>query len=85
MAKAGYAIGALKVTAGELVTSLQVVYMRIKPDGRLDPADSYEDEVVGDPGGKAPVVIGGSGALVFGIYGRRGAVLDAVGLVTLGK
>jgi SLA1 homology domain 1, SHD1 len=85
MAKEGYAIGALKVAAGDLVTSLQVVYMRIKPDGRLDPADSYEGELVGDPAGKTPVVIGGTGAPVFGIYGRRGAVLDAVGLVTLGK
>lgn len=85
MSKQDYAIGALKVTGGDLVTSVQVVYMRIKPDGRLDPSDSYEDDVVGDPAGKTPVVLGGTGAPVIGIHGRRGAVLDAVGLVTLGK
>jgi len=85
MSRQDYAIGALKVTGGDLVTSVQVVYMRIKPDGRLDPSDCYEDDVVGDPAGKTPVVIGGTGAPVIGIHGRRGAVLDAVGLVTLGK
>ena len=80
MAKPGYAVGGMNVDAGEFVRALEVVFMRIQPDGSLDPADRYTTWI-GAPSGQPTKPLGGTGAPVIGIYGRRGAVLDAVGLV----
>jgi len=78
--EAGYAVGALAVDGEDLVNALQIKFMRINADGTLDPSDSYTSPVIGNWTGKAPVVLGGTGAPVIGIHGRRGVVLDAVGL-----
>ncbi len=85
VAKPGYAIGALTVDAEDLVHALLITFMRIKPDGSLDPSDSYMSPAIGNPAGHTPVVLGGTGAPVVGIHGRRGIVLDAVGLVICGE
>jgi hypothetical protein len=55
--------------------------MRIKPDGSLDPADSYRGEWIGNPTGRPIQTVNRSGKRIIGICGRRAAVLDAVGLV----
>ena len=81
VAKDGYAVGGLVVEAGEYVDAVQPIFMRLRPDGKLDPADRYQGPWLGQPSGKPPRTIDGSGAKVIGIHGRGAAVLDAVGLV----
>ncbi|MEQ9068646.1 MAG: hypothetical protein RLO18_18060, partial [Gimesia chilikensis] len=81
MAKEGYAVGGMKIDAPKYVSAVQVVFYRLTDDGQLDPNDSYTSEWLGTPSGKAVPVIEGTGKNVIGIHGRRGAVLDALGLV----
>lgn len=81
MAKPGYAVGALAVDSSEFVNALCITFMRIKPDGTLDPSDTYNSPVIGTASGQTTTKLGGTGAPVVGIHGRRGAILDAVGLV----
>ena len=61
--------------------AMQVVFVRVNTDGKLDPSDSYSSEWIGHPAGKEVQAIDGRGATVVGIQGRRAAILDAVGLV----
>ena len=81
LAREGYAVGALNLDAGDYVFAIQVVFMRQKADGRLDPADSYTGDWFGHPTGATPTTLSGEGAPVIGILGFRGAVLNKVGLV----
>ncbi len=81
MARDGYAVGALKVAPTTLVGAVQVVFMRLLPDGRLDPRDSYTAAWIGRPSDLPAKVLGGSSQPVIGVHGRRGAVIDAIGLV----
>lgn len=81
VAKEGYAVGGLKIDAPKYVSAIQIIFYRLKADGQLDPQDSYTSEWLGKPSGKAAPTVDGAGKKVIGIYGRRGAVLDALGLV----
>ena len=81
LAKEGYAVGGLKVDGKDLVCAVKVVFLRVRPDGTLDRTDSYSSEWLGKPAGQAIKTVGGTGSKVVGVHGRRGAVLDAVGLV----
>jgi hypothetical protein len=81
MAREGYAVGGLNVDAGPYVHAVQVVFMRLNADGRLEAADSYTGPWLGNRTTGPVQTLGGTGAPVIGIRGRRAAVLDAVGLV----
>jgi hypothetical protein len=81
IAKEGYAVGAISVEGDDFVRALQVVFVRVTTEGKLDPADSYTSEWIGHPAGKNVQAIDGRGVRVVGIQGRRAAILDAVGLV----
>jgi hypothetical protein len=81
MARDGYALGALEVVAGRYVNAVRPIFMRLTAEGQLDMADSYPAEWIGTPEGKQIETLGGSNRPVIGIYGRRAAILDAVGLL----
>ena len=81
IAKAGYAVGALKIDAPQYVSAVQIVFYRVKIDGQLDPSDAYTSEWLGKPSGKDAPTLNGAGKKTIGVFGRRGAVIDAVGLV----
>jgi hypothetical protein len=81
MAKPGYAVGGLNVEADAHLTAMQVVFMKLKPDGGLDPEDQYTSEWIGAPKGEQVHTLGGSGRKIVGIHGRRAAMMDAIGLV----
>jgi len=81
VAKEGYAVGGLVVAAEQYVHGVRPIFVKLRPDGTLDPADRYEGEWLGDPAGRTPQMIDGKGAKVIGIHGRGAAVLDAIGLV----
>lgn len=80
-AKAGYAVGGLKIDAPQYVSAVQIVFYRVKEDGQLDTTDAYTSEWLGKPSGKDAPLIDGAGKKTIGVFGRRGAVIDAVGLV----
>ena len=80
-AREGYAVGGLNVDAGQFVNAVRIVFMRVTTDDRLDPSDSYTSEWIGQPTGGEPTSMGGTGARVTGVHGRRAAILDAIGLV----
>ena len=83
VAREGYAVGAVNVNAGDYVNGVQLVFMRVKDDGRLDPKDSYSSEWLGirPRGRRKPQKLGGDGDPVIGIHSRRGLVVDSMALV----
>jgi hypothetical protein len=80
----GYAVGGLIVDADKYVNAVQLVFLRVKPDGTLDPADTHTSEVIGAPSGRPTRTLAGNGTKVIGLHGRKGLVLDSVGLVLAG-
>jgi hypothetical protein len=81
IAPEGYAVGAVNVHSNQFVNAVQLVFMRLRPDGRLDPADSSTSDWIGEPGPGAPRKLGGNGVPIIGIHGRRAAIFDAMGIV----
>lgn len=80
-AKPGYVVGGLNVEADQLVTAVQVVFVRLKTDGTLDGTDSYTSDWIGQPSGRPPTALDGQGKKVLGLHGRRGHTMDAIGLL----
>lgn len=83
VAREGYAVGAVNLNALEYINGIQLVFMRVKDDGRLDPKDSYTSEWLGARarGRRKPQVLTGDGDPIIGIHFRKGLVLDALALV----
>ncbi len=81
LARDGYAVGALEVDADEYVDAVALVFMRLTPEGSLDPTDTYTSQWIGSPTGNPTRTISGEGTQVIGICGRGAAIMDAVGLV----
>ena len=80
LARKGYAVGALEVKTNPYVAAVRVVFMRLGDDGRLNTEDAYKSAWIGQAVGSAQTV-GGDGRKVIGVHGRRGLILNAVGLV----
>lgn len=78
MAKPGYAVGGVTVRTGLGVDAITVTFMKVSGD-RLDPTDAYSSARMGGPGG-GDTTIGGTGAPVSGIVGRKNPNLSAFGL-----
>jgi hypothetical protein len=57
LAHDGYALGALEVDADQYVDAVALVFMRLTPEGDLDPSDSYTSDWIGKPTGKRPRTI----------------------------
>jgi len=81
MARDGYAVSGLQIDATDLVNAVQIVFARQQADGSLDPADSYTSDWLGAPTGAAGQKLASGTRPLIGIHGRRGAVIDALGLV----
>ncbi len=69
LAKPGYAIGRITVSAGLNVDGLEVTFMRVEGDA-LNPDDSYKSEWYGSKGLGKGKDLGGDGSLVIGIFGK---------------
>lgn len=82
MAKPGYAVGGLTVKSNKFVDGFRVTFMKIGPDGTLDPSDKYESPWCGPhASGKKETEIGGDGRTVIGLITDKAGVVHAVGLV----
>ncbi len=81
VARAGYAVGALKIQQFGSVDGVSLVFMRIDGD-KLDPNDSYESPWVGNKPGGAPTILTGEGIPIIGIIGTaKGTENTGLGIV----
>jgi hypothetical protein len=81
-AKEGYAVGALNVKLKKYVVAVQPVYMKLKADGRLDPADSYLERWIGQQeSGEKDAKLGGDGRTVIGLSTRGAGAIHCASLV----
>ena len=72
MARPGYAVGGLNLRAGLILDAFQLVFMRVE-GGKLNPADTYTSEWIGDPGGGDARAVTGRGRPIVGLRGRADA------------
>jgi hypothetical protein len=80
MAREGYALAGLEVNSAEFVHAVKGVFARQNPDGSLDLADTYTSDWLGTPAGDVVQKVEPQNQPATGIVGRRGAVVDAIGL-----
>ncbi len=85
LAKDGYAVGGLNVRSGDVVNCVQIVFMRINPDGAsLNPQDFYVTDWLGGEGGNGkPKEFNARGHMVVGVIGSDGNVVESIGLIYL--
>jgi hypothetical protein len=69
-AKEGYAVGAISGKSKLWCHGFSLTFMKVKPDGTLDPRDAYESEWVGWNGSMPVIRVGGDGTPVVGIVGK---------------
>ena len=81
MARDGYVLGGVNINHTEFVHAARLLFMKIKPDGSLDPSDQYISDWLGKPVGNSSKSILGNGKKVIGIKCCKGAVIDSTGLV----
>ncbi len=79
VARDGYALGAVHVEAKKFVYALRFEFMRVAEGGQLNPEDSYLSDWFGTRGQAEEKILTGNGRPVIGFFGRRLAVLDAIG------
>jgi hypothetical protein len=82
LARDGYAVGAVRVRSKRFVNAVQLVFQKVKADGMLDPADTYESDWVGamNVDGE-PKTLAGDGTPVIGIVCQQGAIVNGLALV----
>lgn len=82
IAPEGYAVGGMNVQTKRFVDAVQLIYMKVLPDGTLDPKDSKTSDWLGPASQDAKTTkLGGDGRKVIGIHNRQGAILNGVALV----
>jgi hypothetical protein len=82
MARPGYAVGAVTVRTRRYVNAVQVTFMKLGADGKLDPKDSYTTDWLGATRVEGREVrLGGDGRMVIGLHNKKGAILNALALV----
>jgi hypothetical protein len=78
----GYVVAGIVGKSGHRVDGIRLIYMRVK-NGRLNPDDTYRSKWIGGHGGGPETLFAANGDPVVGIYGRRGADLDAMGFIQI--
>ena len=84
IARDGFVVGGIQVDAENLVEAVRVIFVKRNADGTLDKNDFYFSDWIGEPTGRAVKTLGKGTVKVVGVYGRKGIVIDAVGLVLAG-
>jgi serine/threonine protein kinase len=81
-----YAVGGIVGKAEQWCHGFALIYMRVKPDGTLDPRDSYQSEWAGYDGPCTVHRVVGDGTPVIGIVGKIvGPKTTALGLLFKGQ
>ncbi|WP_439625363.1 S1C family serine protease [Gemmata sp.] len=85
-AKDGYAVGGLTAKYGWWCNGFSLTFMKVKPDGTLDPKDSYESTWAGFTGKGDTGRVLSDGPPVVGVVGRiAGTETYSLGLVFKGQ
>jgi hypothetical protein len=85
-AKEGYAVGGITGKAGWWCNGFSLTFMKVKPDGTLDPKDRYESEWVGFDGKGEVIRVMSDGPPVVGLVGKIvGKETTALGLLYKGQ
>jgi hypothetical protein len=86
VARDGYVMGGIRVDGqGEVFFhAMQIVFMKLRADGRLDTKDTYNSDWIGTPTGKT-AMLASDGPPVVGVYGRRVLLLHSIGLILAGE
>src|SRR5262245_25993714 len=80
-ARPGYAVGGLRVRAGDMIDARSVVFFR-DLGARLAPDDAYASPWIGGDGGGRTIALGGDGRRVVGVHGEVAeGWLQTIGLV----
>jgi hypothetical protein len=74
-------VGGVNVQSKKFVDAIQVVFMKIKPTGGLDPTDLYTSDWLGTVGDGKTTKLGQTGKIVMGINCKQGAILNGFALV----
>lgn len=86
IAKPGYAVGAITAKTKTYVNGIQITFMKLSADGKLDPADSYTSDWLGPHQvGTKETKLGGDGRRVLGLICDQTGALNALGLVMEAK
>jgi hypothetical protein len=80
VAKKGYAVGGINVSAVKVVRGVQIVFMKLDGD-RLKPDDQYVSDWIGTKVSDSTTALTTDGKIAIGVFGNQGLVLDSVGLV----
>jgi hypothetical protein len=82
IARSGYAVSGVWVAGEQRLSAMRIQFMRFK-GGQPVKNDTYCTDWIGEPSGPVSYLLGGDGAVVVGIYGRRGLNVDSLGLILL--
>ncbi|MCL2624873.1 MAG: hypothetical protein FWD31_14520, partial [Planctomycetaceae bacterium] len=80
-APAGYAVGAINGRAVAIVDGLELICMKIKPDGTLDPNDTKTLPWVGNTEAGSPKLVDGKGQPVLEVKGYTDEFLSSLEFV----
>jgi hypothetical protein len=82
LAKEGYAVGGLLIRGSTVIHAVQIVFMRVMPNGiNLDTKDFYITEWLGGDGGGKPIELTGRGHMIIGVAGVSSDFVESLGLV----
>ncbi len=82
LAKQGYAVGGLEVKSKTYVNGVKVTFMKLKADGTLDPADTYQSPWLGPHTiGTKDAKLVSDGRPVIGLLCYQAGNLSGIGLV----
>ena len=86
VAREGYAVSGIEIQSRNNIDAVKLHFRRIRPDGSLDPADSYEGPWAGPTNSAArQTTLGDTGQRVIGVFARIGAVVDGLAIVLEAK
>jgi hypothetical protein len=86
LAREGYAVGGVTAKTKTYVSGIQITFMKLTADGKLDPSDSYTTDWLGPHQvGMKETKLGGDGRRVIGLICDQTGALNALGLVMEAK
>lgn len=80
LGKPGYTLVGMHVHADNHVRGVRLIFAK-QDNTQVDLSDSYESDWLGVPANQPTATLGADGRAVMGIYGRKGLIMDALGLV----
>lgn len=81
VAREGYVVGGIQVDAPDLVQAIRIVFVAVSDSGELNKTDFYTSDWLGERSEQRPRTVGNGTRRILGIHGRRGAVINTLGVI----